>query len=80
MVDEEGILDDKDFQTITTVISDIGRNDEQLIDWFESVSKGKKKKGKVKVVVPKGTKVDFQKITEALQIKIYDRLKRITNN
>ena len=78
MVDEEGILDDKDFQTITTVISDIGSNDEQLIDWFESVSKGKKKKGKVKVIVPKGTKVDFQKITEALQIKIYDRLKRIT--
>ncbi len=79
MVDEDGILDDKDFQTITNVISDIGSNDQQLIDWFESVSKGKKtKNGKVKFVVPKGIKVDFQKITESLQIKIYDRLKRLT--
>ncbi|MBT7521539.1 MAG: DEAD/DEAH box helicase family protein, partial [Nitrospina sp.] len=79
MVDEEGVIDDKDFQTIVNAVSAIGSSDDQLIDWFESVCKGSKSKGgKVKFIVPKGTKVDYQKITESLQIKIYDRLKRIT--
>ena len=70
---------EKAYENIMQVITAMGSVDRRIIDYFESIAKGKKFKGRVPITtkVSESLEIDLNKFNESLGIKLYQRINNL---
>ena len=70
---------EKAYENIMQTITAMGSVDRRIIDYFESIAKGKKFKGRVPITttISESLEIDLNKFQEGLGIKLYQRINNL---
>ncbi|MDC0276966.1 DEAD/DEAH box helicase family protein [bacterium] len=75
------IEQNESFKDILMTLRALAANDERIVEYFRSVSEGKKipkRKAPVEFVAPIGTKIDYKQFEDDLQLKVWSRLAKLS--
>ena len=85
LVDEEKdfdtTLEGTAFETLISVLRALAANDERIIEYFRTISGGKRlggKSGPVDIDIPLGVKIDADKFIESIELKCWSRLAKLS--
>ena len=70
---------EKSFENIMQTITAMGSTDSRIIDYFDSVAKGRRFKGRVPVItnISESLEIDIDKFTKGIGIKLYQRVNNL---
>ena len=74
-------LEDSMYQTIVAVLKALAADDERIVEYFKLVSNGRrftKGEGPLDIHLPDGLAIDFEKFTEAIELKLWDKLAKLS--
>ena len=75
------IEQNESFKDILMTLRALAANDERIVEYFRSVSEGKrisKRKAPVEFVTPVGTKIDYKQFEDDLKLKVWGRLAKLS--
>jgi superfamily II DNA or RNA helicase len=75
------IEQNESFKDILMTLRALAANDERIVEYFRSVSEGKKipkQKAPVEFVTPIGTEIDYKQFEEELKLKVWSRLAKLS--
>jgi superfamily II DNA or RNA helicase len=75
------IEQNESFKDILMILRALAANDERIVEYFRSVSEGKrisKRKAPVEFVAPIGTNIDYKQFEDDLKLKVWGRLAKLS--